>query len=233
MTDLETIATVQSPFKERFGIPRQPGLVSAHGSLLMQPGFDDPVMFDGLDEFSHIWVTFVFHASADQGWKAKVRPPRLGGKRQVGVFASRSPHRPNFLGLSLLKLEGVQTTKPVHLKVSGLDLLDGTPIIDIKPYVAYSDAVPDARSGFAAQIPAPTQTVVFSDNVRSVLNTRPNAEADEQLIRQVLSLDPRPAYKKRRITERLFGVLLDDFEMKWRVDGDVTEVVELNLKEKT
>lgn len=98
---IEPIAIASSPFKERFGIPRQPGLVNARGSLIMRPGYDDPIMLDGLESFSHIWVTFQFHASIDQGWKKKVRPPRLGGKKQVGVLASRSPHRPNFLGLSL------------------------------------------------------------------------------------------------------------------------------------
>jgi hypothetical protein len=174
-------------------------------------------------------VSFVFHASQEQGWKAKVRPPRLGGKRQVGVFASRSPHRPNFLGLSLLRLEAVHTTKPVHLEVSGLDLLDGTPVVDIKPYVAYTDAVVDARSGFASDWPAPTQQVIFSDSVLEVLRARPDPAADEQLIRQVLSLDPRPAYKKRRTTERLFGMLLDDYEIKWRVEGDVTTVEKMNF----
>jgi tRNA-Thr(GGU) m(6)t(6)A37 methyltransferase TsaA len=115
----------------------------------MLPGFDDPVMLDGLQEFSHVWITFAFHANLQQGWKKKVKPPRLGGRKQVGVFASRSPHRPNFLGLSVLKLEAIHTSKPVSLSVSGIDLLDDTPVFDIKPYVAYSDSIGSARSGFA------------------------------------------------------------------------------------
>jgi tRNA-Thr(GGU) m(6)t(6)A37 methyltransferase TsaA len=226
---IEPIAIVSSPFKERFGIPRQPGLVNAHGSIIMQPGYDDPIMLDGLEAFSHIWVTFRFHANIEQGWKKKVRPPRLGGKKQVGVLASRSPHRPNFLGLSVLKLETVQTNKPVQIKVSGLDLLDGTPIIDIKPYIAYVDAVDNADSGFANTAPLPNQEVVFSEEVMKILNTRPNKTADERLIREVLSQDPRPAYKTRRVTDRAFGMLLDDYEVKWHVDDNVTHVVELNI----
>jgi len=226
---IEPIAIVSSPFKERFGIPRQPGLVNAYGSLIMQPGYDDPIMLDGLETFSHIWVTFRFHANTDQGWKKKVRPPRLGGKKQVGVLASRSPHRPNFLGLSVLKLETVQTNKPVQLNVSGLDLLDGTPIIDIKPYIGYVDAIENANSGFAKTAPLASQEVVFSEEVLSILDTRSNKEADERLIREVLAQDPRPAYKTRRVTERAFGMLLGDYEVKWRVEDNVTHVVELNM----
>lgn len=223
------IAIVRSPFKERFGIPRQPGLVDAHGSLIMQPGFDDPIMLEGLSEFSHIWVTFLFHGNTDQGWKKKVRPPRLGGKKQVGVLASRSPHRPNFLGLSVLKLESVQAKKPVLLNVSGLDLLDGTPIIDIKPYIAYSDSIPDAHCGFANDAPLAHHEVVFSAEALNLLKTQPDHEADEKLIRQVLALDPRPAYKTRRISDRLFGMLLGKYEVKWQVENEIAQVIELNL----
>jgi tRNA-Thr(GGU) m(6)t(6)A37 methyltransferase TsaA len=229
MTSLSTIAIVQSPYKERFGIPRQPGLVNAQGALIMQADYDDPIMLDGLQDFSHIWVTFLFHANIEQGWKKKVRPPRLGGKKQVGVFASRSPHRPNFLGLSVLKLEAVQTEKPVQLKVSGLDLLDGTPIVDIKPYVAYVDAIDNANSGYARHAPSPAQEVIFTDKVLAVLNNRPDAETDKQLIHDVLAQDPRPAYKTKRLTKRDFGMLLADDEVKWRVEGGTTYVTELKI----
>jgi len=230
MHSLETIAISRSPYKERFGIPRQAGLVDARGSIIMQKGFDDPAMLAGLQEFSHIWVTFLFHANIEQGWKKKVRPPRLGSKQKVGVFASRSPFRPNFLGQSVLKLEEVHTDKPVHLTVSGLDLLDGTPIVDIKPYVAYSDAVPDAQSGFASQAPDHTQEVIFSEETKAILKTRPNAREDEQLIRQVLALDPRPAYKHKQKQQRRYGMLLGDYEVKWEVEGSTTLVVELNVQ---
>jgi tRNA-Thr(GGU) m(6)t(6)A37 methyltransferase TsaA len=229
MHPIEPIAIVNSPYKERFGIPRQPGLVNAKGSIIMQPGYDDPIMLDGLQDFSHIWVTFQFHANIDQGWKKKVRPPRLGGKKQVGVFASRSPHRPNFLGLSVLKLDSIQTSRPIQLKVSGIDLLDGTPVLDIKPYIAYVDAVPEANSSFASETPKPKQEVIFSKEVLAILASRPNADEDTQFIHDVLAQDPRPAYKTNRLTERNFGMLLGDYEVKWRVQDNITHVVELYI----
>lgn len=230
MKELEIIAIAESPYKERFGIPRQPGLVDAKGSIIMQKGFQDPAMLAGLEEFSHIWVTFLFHANMEEGWNKKVRPPRLGSKQKVGVFASRSPYRPNSLGQSVLKLEAVHTDKPVHLKVSGLDLLDGTPIVDIKPYVSYSDSVPDAQSGFAPHAPEHTQEIIFSEETRAILKTRTNAKADEELIRQVLALDPRPAYKHKQKQQRRYGMLLGDYEVKWEVEGNRTLVVELNVQ---
>jgi tRNA-Thr(GGU) m(6)t(6)A37 methyltransferase TsaA len=226
---IEPIAIVDSPFKQRFGIPRQPGLVNAKGSIIMRPGYDDPVMLHGLDQFSHIWVTFLFHANIEQGWKKKVKPPRLGGKKQVGVFASRSPHRPNFLGLSVLKLDAVTTQKPVRLLVSGIDLLDKTPVVDIKPYIAYTDAIPNASSGFAQEAPKPVQQVVFANKVLALLAQQPNGQEDKQLIIDILGQDPRPAYKTTRLTERNFGMLLGNYEVQWQVDGNLTRVVELNL----
>ena len=227
--NLEPIAHLQSPFKQRFGIPRQPGLVNAKGTIIFQPGFDDPVMLDGLEAFSHIWVSFIFHANIEQGWKKKVKPPRLGGKKQVGVFASRSPHRPNFLGLSVLKLDEIQTSKPVSLRVSGLDILDQTPIIDIKPYVAYSDSIADASSSYASNAPIPMQQVTFDNAVISELMTNPDGLEFKQLIEDVLAQDPRPAYKTSRFTERDFGMVLGDYEVKWRVEDNMTRVVALNM----
>lgn len=195
----------------------------------MLPGFDDPVMLDGLQNFSHVWITFAFHGSLQQGWKKKVKPPRLGGRKQVGVFASRSPHRPNFLGLSVLKLEAVHTSKPVSLSVSGIDLLDDTPVFDIKPYVAYSDSIANARSGFAQAAPETVQNVIFSDEALAVLATRPKGKEDQQLIHDVLAQDPRPAYKTTRVTGRSFGMLLGDYEVQWNVEGQTTRVVELKI----
>lgn len=226
---IEPIAIVRSPYKQRFGIPRQPGLVNARGSVVMLPGYDDPVMLDGLQDFSHIWITFAFHANQQQGWKKKVKPPRLGGRKQVGVFASRSPYRPNFLGLSVLKLEAVHTGKPVSLSVSGIDLLNDTPVFDIKPYVAYSDSIRDARSGFAQAAPETVQNVNFGDQALALLASRPGGEEDRQLIHDVLAQDPRPAYKTTRVTERNFGMLLGDYEVKWKVEGQTTKVVELKI----
>ena len=227
MIEIEPIAIVRSPYKQRFGIPRQPGLVDARGSIEMLPGYDDPVMLDGLGEFSHIWVSFVFHGNIDQGWKKKVKPPRLGGKKQVGVFASRSPHRPNFLGLSVLKLVEINTSGSTRLTVTGIDLLDETPVIDIKPYIAYSDRVADASSGFASSAPSTKQQVVFSDKALATLESRTDKNYQQKLIHDVLAQDPRPPYKTTRTTERNFGMLLGDFEVKWLVNGDTTTVVSI------
>ncbi len=230
MYTLEKIAEVESPFTDRFGIPRQPGLVDAHGSLRLESGFDDPAMCDGLDGFSHLWVTFIFHANADQGWKPKVKPPRLGGKKQIGVYASRSPFRPNFLGLSALKIEGVERENKVsRIHVSGLDLLNGTPVVDIKPYVGYTDALTETRDGFAPEPPAVIQQVIFSPVAEQVLQSRPNGAEARQLIEQILSFDPRPAYQQGKPSSRQHGMRLYDFEVKWEVEGEQTMVTAIKV----
>lgn len=229
MYKLEVIATIESPFRQRFGIPRQPGLVDALGSICLKPGFDDPSMLDGLEGFSHLWVTFLFHANADQGWKAKVKPPRLGGRQQVGVYASRSPFRPNSLGLSALKIERIEKNKrPVRIHVSGLDLLDGTPVVDIKPYIEYTDSITGTLGGFAPEAPEKVQQVVFSDKSRVLLEQLDDSYINEELIRGVLELDPRPAYKKNKASERIYGMQLGEYEIKWQVEDILTTVVEIN-----
>lgn len=228
MYQLEPIATIESPYRQRFGIPRQPGLVNAQGSIVLLPGYDDPDALDGLEDFSHLWVTFLFHANADQGWKPKVKPPRLGGRKQVGVYASRSPFRPNFLGLSVLKIEAIEKdVKPVRIRVSGLDLLDSTPVVDIKPYVEYTDAITGTRTGFAPEPPEITQQVVFSDKARQALSIRPSADQDMAFIHQLLELDPRPAYKKNKPGGCIHTMRLADYEVKWVVDGELTTVIDI------
>ena len=226
---IEPIAIVRSPYKQRFGIPRQPGLVDARGTIEMLPKYNDPAMLDGLGDFSHIWVSFLFHGNIDQGWKKKVKPPRLGGKKQVGVFASRSPHRPNFIGLSALRLLKVKTTQPPQLLVSGIDLLDATPVIDIKPYVAYSDSIEDATCGYAQAVPPLSQQVIFTDAAQAVMASRPDKDYELKLIHDVLAQDPRPPYKSSRTTERNFGMRLGDFEIQWQVENNTTFVVAINL----
>lgn len=230
MYSIETIATVESPFTDRFGIPRQPGLVDARGSLRLESGYDDPAMYDGLDGFSHLWVTFVFHANADQGWKPRVKPPRLGGRKQTGVYASRSPFRPNFLGLSVLKIDGMERTGKVsRIHVSGLDLLDGTPVVDIKPYVAYSDAISEAQSGFAPEPPEVVQSIEFVAQAEQVLASRKNGLEERRLIEQVLAYDPRPAYQHDKASAREHGMRLYDFEVKWQVAGTTTTVTGIHV----
>ena len=149
---IDPIATVRSCFGSKFAVPRQPGLCpSAWGRLVFHPAYRSPEAVRGIEGFSHLWLIFGFHETVEQGWKPTVRPPRLGGNQRIGVFASRSTFRPNGLGLSLVRLEGIDTTasdSPVLL-LGGLDLLDGTPVYDVKPYLPYAEAVPEAAAGFA------------------------------------------------------------------------------------
>lgn len=219
----DVIAIIESPFKEKFGIPRQPGLVGAEGMLVFRPPFDQPEMVEGLEGFSHLWLTFVFHACVEQGWQARVRPPRLGGNRKVGVYASRAPFRPNHLGLSVVELVGVERDEGLRLRLRGLDLMDGTPVLDVKPYVPYTDALPEARAGYAPEAPEARLAVRFSPEAEAMLA---GDEALKSLIREVLALDPRPAYHAYD-PARVYGMQLADRDVRWRVCGQVVEVVSL------
>lgn len=210
---MRPVAMLRSPYKEKFGIPRQPGLVDVACDVELLPGFDRPEMVEGLEGFSHLWLTFVFHGCAAEGWRPRVRPPRLGGNARVGVFASRSPYRPNHLGLSVVELVGIEREGRLRLKVRGADLLDGTPILDIKPYVPYVDAVPDARSGFAPAPPPPRLAVTFSEQAHAALA---GDERLNRLIRGVLAQDPRPAYQADD-PERVYGVRLADVNVRFRI----------------
>lgn len=218
---LQTIAVLRSPYREKFGIPRQPGLVDVECSVEMLPGFDRPEMVEGLEGFSHLWLTFVFHACVAQGWKPRVRPPRLGGNRRVGVFASRAPFRPNHLGLSVVELLGIEKAGGIRLRVRGADLLDGTPIVDIKPYVPYVDAVPEARAGFAPEAPAARLQVVFGEQAAAVLQ---GDERLRRLIEAVLGQDPRPAYQQED-PERVYGVRLAEVNVRFRVVAGEAQVL--------
>ncbi len=226
----ETIAVVRSPFKEKFGIPRQAGLAeAARGWVDMLPPYDDPVMFAGLEKFSHIWLSFVFHAAESDGWRRRVRPPRLGGNQRVGVFATRSPFRPNHLGLSAVELLAIESDRGIRLRVGGLDLLDGTPIVDIKPYLPYADARPDARGGFADERPKPALSVKFAESVARSLARREDGEGLRTLIAQALALDPRPAYRAATESQREYGMAVADVDVRWRVNAGLVEVLELRL----
>ena len=226
---LTPIAFIETPFREKFAIPRQAGIVSAaKGRIILQGRAADPSCFDKLDGYSHLWLTWVFHAVPEGQWQPRVRPPRLGGNVRVGVFASRSPFRPNPIGLSVVKLESINVENgKTILEVSGVDMIDGTPILDIKPYLPYSDAIGDAVSGFATQKPEPLLDVSFSPDARHQLDAREDNASVEQVIRGILSLDPRPAYRRDE-KEGEYGILLYDFNLRWRVRGKVAEVIELD-----
>ncbi len=220
----EPIGIIHSCFKEKFGIPRQAGLVpAARASLELLPPYNRPEAVKGLEDFSHLWVLFVCHQCLRDGWTPTVRPPRLGGNRRVGVFASRSPSRPNPLGMSAVELLGIeQAADSLRLHLRGVDMMDGTPVVDIKPYLPYADALPTARAGFAPAAPKPAQRIGFSAPAREFLEGLEHAQAEElrELIVQVLEQDPRPAYLAGDPRPRSFGMHLCEVNVRWTVDGD-------------
>lgn len=216
-------------YPDKFGVPRQPKLAPhSYAILRLNPPYDHPDSIRGLEDFSHVWVTFVFHQSPDK-WTPLIRPPRLGGNAKVGVFGSRSTHRPNRLGLSLVEIVKIETDKGIKLHLKGHDLVNGTPVLDIKPYIPWGDLAENARAGFA---PAPPEQlpVRFMPEAEEVLKKRKDRKELEPLIREVMSQDPRPAYKSED-ADRRFGVYLDDLDVRFRVieeDGKkVVNVVEI------
>lgn len=220
------IAHIYTDFPEKFGIPRQSGLVeSLCGKIVFEPEFRNPDAFHGLEGFSHIWLLWKFSQNHRTNWSATVKPPRLGGNKRMGVFATRSPFRPNDIGLSCVKLERIEFTKeegPV-LYVRGADLMDRTPIYDIKPYLAYADAHPDATEGFAGTVKEHRLLVDFPEKFLSVFPAE-----KQQAIVEVLSQDPRPAYQED--PEHRYGVSFAGYDVRFYVKGQnltVCEVVKL------
>lgn len=211
-------------------MPRQPGIATAaRATLELLPPYDREEALEGLAGFSHMWIVFVFHATAAQGWHPSVRPPRLGGNARVGVFASRSTFRPNPIGLSVVELEGFgREDGKLVLHIKGADILDGTPVLDIKPYVPYADSLANARGGFAGSAPEMRLTVIFTAEAEAQLAARESEHPQlRELIIQVLGADPRPAYRDDETTERIYGMRLFDFDLRWRVEGNTVVVVEL------
>jgi len=213
---VEPIGLIHSCYREKFGIPRQPGLVkSAQGAIEVLPPCDREEMFKELDSFSHIWLQFLFHEAVSDGWRPTVRPPWLGGQKRVGLFASRSPHRPNFLGLSVVRYRGLRKEKgKLFLDISELDLLDGTPILDIKPYVPYSDRLEGATSGFV-QFAEKQVVVTFASEAESACQQYQKISGRDlkTLIREVLEQDPRPASQRHK--QREYGMLLWEMNVRW------------------
>lgn len=218
--DFQPIGFISSCYQEKFGIPRQPGLVTANKSQLRLTDTFDQESIRGLEGFSHIWLQFIFHETQPQGWKSLVRPPRLGGNEKVGIFASRSTFRPNPIGLSVVKLNEIEIqNSAVILHLLGCDLLDNTPVIDIKPYLPYADAIPDALGGYAQEKPESFVDVIFSDQAL-VQGKEANIRLDEDvvtLITQILALDPKPSYQKNHEnTDRIYRMKLYDFDLSWQ-----------------
>lgn len=232
------IGVIRSCFTEKFGIPRQPGLVpAARATLEVFSPYDRDEAFRGLNEFSHLWVLFVFHGIPAGKWRPTVRPPRLGGNRRTGVFATRSGFRPNAIGLSAISLEGISRHNgKLMLELSGVDLLDRTPVLDIKPYLPYSDAPSPAFGGFADHPPEGKRPVTCCPMAKKALveleKTHPGFG---ELLEQVLGADPRPAYVKRRRDREEFGLRLYNINVRWRIeDGKIiVQAIEIETKNGT
>ncbi len=219
---LNPVGIIHSCYKEKFGIPRQPGLVTeAKATLELLSPYNREEAVRGLEDFSHIWITFIFHGCLTEGWKPTVRPPRLGGNKRVGVFSTRSTYRPNPIGLSVVELEKVVVEKgSVVLHLKGADLLDQTPVLDIKPYLPYVDSIPGAKAGFAPDAPSSDFAVTFSEQARQVCQQVNSPELNlAVLINQILSFDPRPAYNADMLGSQNFAMKLLDFDVKWWVEG--------------
>lgn len=231
---VQVIGYIRSCYGEKFGAPRQPGLVpSARGMIVLEPPFHNPQAFAELQQFSHIWVLFIFHQAMRDTWTPTVRPPRLGGNKRIGVFASRSPFRPNHIGMSPLRLERIEFLEhSTRLHVTGLDLVDGTPVIDIKPYIPYVDSIQDARGGYADQAPPVSLRVEFCEEAQAACSALESDYPElELLIRETLGADPRPAYlgqAKEQEETREFGVKLYDLNIRWRVREGVAEVLSIS-----
>ena len=218
--NFQPIGYITSCYQEKFGIPRQPGLVTAAKSqLLLNDEFNEESI-RGLEGFSHIWLQFVFHQTQQQGWKPMVRPPRLGGNKKVGVFATRSTFRPNPIGLSVVKLSDIEVNKSkVVLHLLGCDLLNKTPVLDIKPYLPYVDSIPGTSGGFAAEKPEVLFAVIFTPlaNKQCEQARRRLGEDITLLITQILALDPKPGYQDKQSTkDRIYRMKLYDFDLSWQ-----------------
>lgn len=210
---MEIIARIYTDFKEKFGIPRQSGLAKTRGKIVFEPEYRNPDSLRGLEEYSHLWIIWKFSELKTDSWSPSVRPPRLGGNKKVGVFATRSPYRPNPIGLSSVKIDEIKNEKngPV-IYVSGADILDGTPIYDIKPYIAYTDSHPDAKSGFAEEKYGKRLNVHMDSVLKDALS-----KDDLENLFSILEEDPRPQYQND--PTRIYGMKFRDYEIHFSVDG--------------
>ena len=213
---MKQIAHIETPFRDKFGVPRQAGLVECEARVVFEPDYRVAEAVRGLEEFDYLWLIWRFHLAKREAWSPTVRPPRLGGNKRVGVFATRSPFRPNPIGLSCVRLLRIEAG-PV-LVVQGADLVDGTPILDIKPYLPYADSHPEARSGFATGAPAAALRVADPDKRLAVL-----PEELRAALCQSLAQDPRPHYQDD--PNRLYAMLFDRWEVCFRVSDDTATIV--------
>ena len=222
---MKVIAHIQTDFKTKFGAPRQSGLAkNALGRIVFEKEYRDPNALRGLEQFSHIWVLWQFDGF-DEKWSPTVRPPKLGGNTRLGVFATRSPNRPNSVGLSALKIEKLEQTDDLGtvIHVSGCDMVDGTKIYDIKPYLPYVDSIPDAKGGFTEDILQRPLTVEFEQGLLEKV-----AEDKRDALVEILRFDPRPGYQDD--PDRVYGFLFDEYEIGFKVENDKLMVVRVDKK---
>ena len=222
---MKIIAHIHTKFPEKFAIPRQSGLAETVGKIVFTPEYAVPEALRGIEEYSHLWLIWEFSETKRDKWSPTVRPPRLGGNKRMGVFATRSPFRPNPIGLSSVKLLGVEQTKegPV-LIVSGADLMDNTPIYDIKPYLSFTDSHPDAKNGFADDALSYALEVDFPEQLRNGIDST----LAEEII-SILAQDVRPAYIDD--PERIYGISYGGVDLKFKVEGTALVVTECNFNE--
>lgn len=224
---IQILARMRSDFPSKFGIPRQSGLAeSLRSTIIFEPAFRNPDALRGIEGYTHLWLIWQFSESVRSGWSPTVRPPRLGGNTRLGVFATRSPFRPNSLGLSCVKLLGTEITKEYGtvIHVAGADLMDGTPIFDIKPYIPYSDCKTEASGGFTESAENYILNVNFPKHLLDLLPPDKRKAAVE-----VLSHDPRPSYQKD--PERIYGMPFGGFDIRFRVQGEELTVMDVILYE--
>ena len=222
---ISPIAYIHTEFSEKFGVPRQSGLAgSLRGTIVFEPEYRNPDAVRGLDGFSHLWLIWGFSANRHDDWQPTVRPPRMGGNDRMGVFATRSPYRPNQLGLSCVEIVKVDMDCPNAPKiyVSGADLMDGTPIYDIKPYIRYADSRPDAVCGYVDALEERSLKVEISEAIASVLNSQALLDA----LKETLSLDPRPSYHND--PSREYGLSFAGYNVRFKVNDGVLTVISIN-----
>ena len=220
---MNIIARMKSDFPTKFGIPRQSGLIEdLQSTIIFEPSYRNPDALRGLEEYSHLWIIWQFSKAVREEWSPTVRPPRLGGNTRMGVFATRSPFRPNAIGLSCVKIVGLEQTKNYGtvIHVSGADLMDGTPILDIKPYLPYADSQPDAVGGFTTTAPGLClQVSISQENLEKI------AEDKRDALLGVLSHDPRPTYQQD--SDRVYGLSFSDYNVRFTVKEDILTVVDI------
>lgn len=226
--NVEAIGYLRSPYREKFGIPRQPGLVPVQAIVELNAHFGADCV-RGIEQHSHLWLNFIFHQTLAQGWRELVRPPRAGGNHKLGVFATRTSFRPNALGQSVVRLLDVETDRQVRLLVSGCDLVDGTPIVDIKPYIPYADCLPEASSQFAATAP-PRLRVQWS--AQALIQAQQLQLSDERVnaLTDILAQDPRPAYHSDSSNAREYGLWFADTNIIFQIADNCVTVVRLEYK---